>query len=154
MALVSTLYQMTRKGMLLGGLFLSRSSLPGLWGKSPSAAWTQQSHLRDQMWRLCGCDICHCGRQDCLEWLCLLWWEWGLSSSTAPCSPKEETHSFSEVYRGYRGLALIFHYCFPTTLWLSAHGLLMASLVRAVPASGKINAPVPHERRGGWKAGG
>lgn len=78
MALVSTLYQMTRKGMLPGGLFLPRSSLPVLWGKSPRTAWTQQNHIREQMWRLSGCNICHRDCQDCLEWLCLLWWEWGL----------------------------------------------------------------------------
>lgn len=63
----------------------------------------------------------------------------GVSSSTTPYSPKKEIHSLLKVYKGYRGLALIFHYCFQTTLWMPAHGLLMACLMQPVLSSGRIN---------------
>lgn len=59
MTLLSTSYQMQRKGLSPGVLFLPTNSLPVLWGESPNIAVTHQSHIRDQMWRLFGCDICH-----------------------------------------------------------------------------------------------
>lgn len=150
MALVSTLYQMTRKGMLPGA-----SSFP--------EAHCRSSGARGQvlLWPSKATSETRC--EGCLAVTSVtvisrtVWNDFAYfdgSGGSPLVSPKEETHSFSKVYKHYRGLALIFHYWFKTTLWMPAHGLLMASLMQSVLASGRINAPVQYERWVGWKIGG